>query len=329
MAHIHNHGQSSGEGKENNKRLLAAFIVTAAFMVIEVIGGLVSGSLALLADAGHMLTDAAALLMALTAVHFANHKPNGRHTFGYLRLTTLAAFINALALLVITLVIVWEAIERFYQPRPIAGWTMMVIAIAGLLANLLSFWLLHSGSSEKNMNMRGAALHVLGDLLGSVGAIVAAIIILVTGWMPIDPILSILVSGLVLRSGWRLLRESLHELLEGTPAQFDIDKLKREMTMNIAEVRNIHHVHIWQVGEKPIMTMHVQVVPPYDHDGLLHRIQHYLLEHYRISHATIQMEYQSCSQGDCAITTLEQGSASHSHAAQHHESLHHPSGHQH
>lgn len=285
----------------HNQRLLAALVVTAVFMVVEVAGGLISGSLALLADAGHMLTDAAALLMALLAVRFAQRKPTNRHTFGYLRLTTLAAFINALALLGITVLIVWEAIQRFYHPHAIQGWTMMVIAVAGLVANVLSFWLLHGGEGERNINIRAATLHVLGDLLGSVGAIAAAIIIVLTGWMPIDPILSILVSCLVLRSGWRLLRESLHELLEGTPSRIDIEQLKRELSLNIPEVRNIHHVHIWLVGEKPVMTLHAQVVPPYDHDALLYRIQSFLSEHYQIGHVTIQMEYQQCAEDDCGI----------------------------
>lgn len=297
MAHTHSHSAPSG----NRSRLAAAFIVTALFMVAEVIGGLVSGSLALLADAGHMLTDAAALLVALLAVQFAQRKPNARHTFGLLRLTTLAAFVNAIALLVITVLIVWEAIERFYQPQPIAGGLMLSVAIAGLLANLLSFWLLHRGSEEKNLNVRAAALHVLGDLLGSVGAIAAAVIIMLTGWTPIDPILSLLVSLLVVRSAWSLLRESLHELLEGAPGHINADKLARELTRSIAEVRNVHHVHIWQVGEKPVLTLHVQVIPPYDHDGLLQRIHQYLHQHYQIAHATVQMEYQPCSGPDCEL----------------------------
>ncbi|MGL9773328.1 MAG: CDF family zinc transporter ZitB [Sodalis sp. (in: enterobacteria)] len=299
--HGHNHATSPEVDRGAHQRLLAVFVVTALFMLIEAIGGWLSGSLALLADAGHMLTDTAALLMALLAVRFASRRPNSRHTFGYLRLTTLAAFLNALALLSIAVMIVWEAAHRFLAPQPIAGWTMMSIAVAGLVANIVSFCLLHGGAGEKNINLRAAALHVLGDLLGSVGAIIAALVILYTGWLPVDPLLSILVSCLVLRSGWRLLRESLHELLEGTPQQFDIEKLKREMTRNIPEVRNIHHVHLWQVGERPLMTLHVQVIPPRDHDGLLHRIQDYLLEHYHIGHATIQMEYQHCEEDDCAI----------------------------
>ncbi|MEC5342097.1 CDF family zinc transporter ZitB [Brenneria populi] len=285
----------------NGKRLLAAFIVTATFMVAEAVGGWYSGSLALIADAGHMLTDAAALLVALLAVRFAQRKANARHTFGYLRLTTLAAFVNALTLVAITVFIFWEAIQRFYQPQPVASLPMLIIAVAGLAANLAAFWLLHRGGEEKNINVRAAALHVLGDLLGSVGAIAAALIILFTGWTPIDPILSIVVSCLVLRSAWALMKESMHELLEGSPGQINIDALKRELTLNIPEVRNIHHVHLWQVGEKPLMTLHAQVIPPYDHDALLKRIQDYLLQHYRIDHSTIQMEYQHCDDDTCDI----------------------------
>lgn len=309
MAHTHT------ENTGNRNRLLAAFIVTAVFMVAEVVGGLLSGSLALLADAGHMLTDAAALFMALLAVHFARRKPNARHTFGLLRLTTLAAFVNAIALVVITVLIVWEAIRRFMAPAPVAGGLMLGIAIAGLLANILAFWLLHRGSEEKNLNVRAAALHVLGDLLGSAGAIVAALIIMYTGWTPIDPILSILVSVLVLRSAWALMRESFHELLEGAPASINVDKMKRGLTQGVAEVRDVHHVHLWLVGEKPVLTLHVQVIPPYDHDALLRRIHSWLHDNYQIEHATVQMEYQRCDGGDCGLT--EGGHAHHHHAHSH------------
>ncbi|WJY13876.1 CDF family zinc transporter ZitB [Pectobacteriaceae bacterium CE90] len=307
MTHSHSAGQGS------SRRLLAAFIVTALFMVAEAIGGFLSGSLALLADAGHMLTDTAALLIALLAVRFAQRNPTDRHTFGYLRLTTLAAFVNAITLLAITFFIFWEAIQRFYHPHPIAGTLMLLIAISGLLANIVAFWLLHHGSDEKNMNVRAAAIHVLGDLLGSVGAIAAALIIMFTGWTPIDPILSILVSGLVLRSAWSLMKESIHELLEGTPDKIDVDELKKRLQLDIPEVRNIHHVHLWQVGEKPLMTLHAQVIPPYDHDALLLQIQNYLLEHYQIEHVTIQMEYQQCDDNHCHIQ----------HTMEHHHHHHH------
>lgn len=311
MAHSHPHSHHAEEG--NARRLLIAFSITALFMVTEVIGGLVSGSLALLADAGHMLTDAAALLMALLAVHFSRRPASGRHTFGWLRLTTLAAFVNAIALVAITVLIVWEAVVRFYQPQPVAGATMLIIAFAGLLANLLSFWVLHGGGEERNMNVRAAALHVLGDLLGSVGAIIAALVILWTGWTPIDPILSVLVSCLVLRSAWRLLKESMNELMEGAPVALDIAALKRNLARSIPEVRNVHHVHIWLVGEKPLMTLHVQVIPPHDHDALLHRIHHFLAQEYQIGHATVQMEYQPCHGPECDLNDPASGHLHHHH----------------
>lgn len=311
MAHTHSHAPSSQD--QNAKRLMLAFGITATFMVIEVIGGLISGSLALLADAGHMLTDAAALLFALLAVIFSRKPPSGGRTFGWLRLTTLAAFVNAIALVVITIIIVWEAIQRFLQPQPVAGVTMMVVAVAGLIANIAAFWILHRGSEEKNLNVRAAALHVLGDLLGSVGAIIAALVILWTGWTPVDPILSVLVSCLVLRSAWRLLKESVNELLEGAPASLDIAALKRNLNRSIPEVRDVHHVHVWMVGEKPVMTLHVQVIPPHDHDALLGRIQHFLEHQYAISHVTIQMEYTPCQGPDCHLNEAQAGHAHHHH----------------
>ena len=313
MAHRQDSHSHAPQDDSNARRLLLAFGVTAGFMVVEAIGGLISGSLALLADAGHMLTDSAALLFALLAVNFARRPPSTRHTFGWLRLTTLAAFVNAIALLFIIILIVWEAVQRFNHPQPVAGVTMMVIAVAGLLANVLAFWILHRGSEEKNLNVRAAALHVMGDLLGSVGAIIAALVIMTTGWTPIDPILSVLVSCLVLRSAWSLLKESVNELLEGAPQSIDVAALKRNMRRSLPEVRDVHHVHVWLVGEKPLMTLHVQVVPPHDHDALLDRIHHFLEEHYQIEHATVQMEYQPCSGPECHLSEVHTGHGHHHH----------------
>ena len=312
MAHSHSHSPLPDDA--NSRRLLLAFSVTALFMLVEVVGGFISGSLALLADAGHMLTDAAALFFALLAMHFARRPPSTRRTFGWLRLTTLAAFVNAIALVVITLFIIREAFVRFSHPQPVAGATMMVIAVAGLLANVLAFWLLHRGNEEKNLNVRAAALHVLGDLLGSVGAIIAALIIMFTGWTPADPILSVLVSLLVLRSAWALLRESVNELLEGAPLSLDIEALKRHMRRTIPAVRDVHHVHVWLVGEKKVITLHAHVIPPHDHDGLLRQIEHFLHHHYQIEHATIQMEYQLCSGPDCHLSETQ---ADHAHSHHH------------
>ena len=299
MAHSHNHSHAS----VNRSRLLAAFIVTTLFMLAEVIGGWLSGSLALLADAGHMLTDAGALLLALLATHFAQRTPARHQTFGMLRLTTVAALMNALALLVIIVLIVWEAILRFRSPQPVEGGLMLGIAVAGLLANILCFYLLKQGDGEQNLNVRAAALHVMGDLLGSAGAIIASLLIMWTGWTPFDPILSILVSLLVLNSARQLIRDSLRELLEYGPAEIDIDKLRRQLTMNIAEIRNVHHLHLWQVGEKNILTLHARVIPNYQHDEILSRIHDWLKANYSIAHATVQLEYQECAQPECQLAT--------------------------
>uniref|UniRef100_UPI0020112555 cation diffusion facilitator family transporter n=1 Tax=Raoultella ornithinolytica TaxID=54291 RepID=UPI0020112555 len=166
---------------------------------------------------------------------------------------------------------------------------------------------------ETDLYVRAAAFHDRGDLLGSVGAIVAALVILTTGWTPIDPILSVLVSCLVLRSAWRLLQESLNELLEGAPRSLDVEGLKRDLRRSVAEVRDVHHVHVWLVGEKTVMTLHVQVVPPHDHDALLNRIQAFLQHKYNIGHVTVQMEYQPCNGPECHLNMTHAGHDPHHH----------------
>ncbi|CAK9884486.1 MAG: Zinc transporter ZitB [Candidatus Erwinia impunctatus] len=295
MAHSHS------ASRHNQNRLLAALLVTALFMLLEVASGLFSGSLALLADAGHMLTDAAALLMACLAVTFSRLGPDTKHTYGLLRLTTLAAFVNSLALLVITGVIIWEAIQRFSHPQPIAGKVMLAIAFAGLIANLVSLWLLRQGEGDKNLNVRATALHVSADLLGFVGAIAAALIIMFTGWTPIDPILSILVCLLILRSAWGLLKESLRELLEGVPVGIDIEQLTRSLKSALPEIRKLHHIHLWQVGEQPLITLHAEIDSAENHDLLLQQIHAFLYQHYNIQHATVQIESHPCEAQQCQL----------------------------
>jgi len=311
MSQTHTHAPADG----NARRLLFALLITALFMVVEVIGGMISGSLALIADAGHMLTDTASLLVALLAVYFSRRPATEKLTFGWLRLTTLAAFVNALALMVITLMIVIEAIRRFMTPEPIEGGVMLSIAVLGLLANIVSFWILHRGQEKKNLNVRAAALHVMGDLLGSVGAIIAAIVIMWFNWTPIDPILSILFSCLILRSAWRLLQESVTELLEGAPREISSAALLRKIKSAIPEVRAIHHVHFWSVGEQNLMTLHIHVIPPHSHDALLARIHQFLAREYQCTHATVQLEYQAC---ESLICTLNQPQAAGHQAHGHH-----------
>lgn len=302
----HNHHYHNGHSSErltshHSKHLIVAIIITTLFMIVEATGGWLSGSLALIADAGHMLTDIAALLMALLAVRFSCRNPNSRYTFGYLRLTTLTAFLNALLLLLITIIITWEAIYRFFQPQHITGKTMVVVAIIGTITNLVLFWFLRNDSNERNVNIRAATLHVMGDLLGSVGSIIAALIILYTDWMFVDPLLSIFVSCLILQSVWRLLQSSLRELLEGTPKQCNIDAIIYNMKNTIPKICSIHHVHIWQIGEHSLMTMHVYVTSLDSDDTLLHDMHIYLLENHNISHATIQIEHKMCENLNCDI----------------------------
>jgi cobalt-zinc-cadmium efflux system protein len=195
-----------------------ALVLTATFMVVEVIGGILSGSLALLADAGHMLTDTMALTLAAVAFGVSARPADSKRSYGYHRFQILAAFVNGLSLLLIVGWILIEAVRRLISPPDVMGKTMLIVASAGLLVNIVAFIILHGGDRE-NLNIRGAALHVAGDLLGSIAAIVAAIVIIFTAWMPIDPILSVVVALLILRSAWYLVKRSAHILLEGAPCK--------------------------------------------------------------------------------------------------------------
>ena len=202
--------------RDNMRRVVIALVLTGAFMIVEVIGGILSGSLALLADAGHMLTDTMALALAAVAFQVCKRPADAKLTYGYHRFQILAAFVNGLSLIFIVGWILFEAVDRFLDPTEVLGETMLVVAAAGLVVNLIAFAVLHGGDRE-NLNIRGAAIHVAGDLLGSVAAIAAALVIIYTGWTPIDPILSVAVAMLILRSAWVLVKRSSHVLLEGAP----------------------------------------------------------------------------------------------------------------
>lgn len=295
MAHVHTDSESS------QKPLTLALIITTVFMLVEMIGGWFAGSLALMADAGHMLTDSMALLLALLAARMAHRKPTGVYTFGWIRLPTLVALINAFLLLFMTLLIIWEAIQRFTHPKPIASGMMLAVAIAGLIANLVCFKLLHY-SGPQNINIRAAALHVFADLLGSAGAIVASLLIMYTNNSLFDPILSILVSLLIVRGAWSLLRESAKELLEAAPDALLSDQLAIELTQSFAAIKQIHHLHIWQIASRRCLTLHAQITITDNQDRLLHEIHHWLKSHYQIVHATVQFEHQICADKDCDMT---------------------------
>jgi cobalt-zinc-cadmium efflux system protein len=302
MAHDGHNGQShqthhdQGVESGNITRVQIALSLTGVFMLVEVVGGILSGSLALLADAGHMLTDTMSLALAAFAFRVSARPADAKRSFGYHRFQIIAAFVNGLSLLVIVAWILFEAVQRMLDPPDVIGSTMLMIASGGLVINIVAFLVLHGGDQE-NLNIRGAALHVLGDLLGSVAAIVAAIVILQTGWMPIDPILSVFVAALLLRSGWQLVRRSANILLEGVPDWVDLDDLQEKIVAAVPEVTEVHHVHAWGLTpQHPMLTMHIVLqCPPEDPTTIVRGVKEILRSEFDIPHSTIEMEI-----GDCA-----------------------------
>ena len=286
----------SHHGGGNMKRVIVALALTGTFMIVEVVGGILAGSLALLADAGHMLTDTMALALAAVAFHVSKRPADARRTFGYQRFQILAAFVNGLSLLLIVGWILFEAMRRFVSPVEVTGGTMLVVAAAGLVVNIIAFAVLHGGDRD-NLNIRGAALHVAGDLLGSVAAIVAAIVIIYTDWMAIDPLLSIAVAFLILKSAWALVRQSGHVLLEGAPEWLDRDEMQQKIVERVPEVSGIHHIHIWGLTPQDLMlTMHVRLGQEVsDPTSIVRRVKSTLKDDYGIGHSTIEIETADCA----------------------------------
>lgn len=266
-------------------------------MLVEVTGGFIAHSLALIADAGHMLADSASLMLALFALRVGRQPADQLYSYGRQRYEVLAAFVNGLVLLALSLWIVIEAVQRLLHPQPVQGWIMLVVAGLGLLANIGAFLVLRDG--EDNLNMRSAVLHVLGDLLANAAAMVAAGVILLSGWMPVDPLLSILVSLLILRGGWRVIRESSHILLEGTPPGFDAAAVSADLVAQVPGVSGVHHLHAWSLTDsKPMLTLHAEIADGADQDGTLAAIQQRLRERFGVAHATVQIERAPCAAGD-------------------------------
>ena len=293
--------RDTADDADSSRRTLWAMLLTGGFMIVEVIGGIVSGSLALLADAGHMLTDTAALALAWFAFRVATRPADAKRTYGYHRFQILIAFVNGLTLVAIVGWICIEALHRFFQPVEIIGGTMLVVAVLGLLVNIIAFRILHGGDRE-NLNLRGAAIHVVGDLLGSLAAIVAAVVVLWFDWTPIDPLLSVLVALLILRSAWSLLRKSAHILLEGKPEWLNIANMREELVRAVPELRNVHHVHVWSLTpQNLLLTMHAEVRTGIDQPRVLRDIKRTLNEEFGIAHATIEFEF-----GQCADDTLDE-----------------------
>ena len=298
-AHDHSHGHHHHGDEKNESRIGIAALLTGAFMGVELAGGLISGSLALIADAGHMLSDFGSLALAWIGFRMARRPANSRRTFGFRRFPVLAAFVNGLTLFAIVVWIIAEAIGRLNNPHPIEPNLMLWVAAAGLAVNVVAFAVLH-GADRDNLNVRGALLHVAGDLLGSIAAIVGAIMIMNTGWLQIDPILSALVSLIILRSAWSLTFESAHILLEGAPHNMDLDKVTHDLE-HVEGVVDIHHAHLWSLdGRRSMMTMHARIREDAAGPAVVARIKARLHDIHGIDHATIEIESEACADAECA-----------------------------
>ncbi|QBG54924.1 cation transporter [Bacillus amyloliquefaciens] len=284
----HNHTDGS-----NKKVLLISFIMITGYMIIEAIGGFLTNSLALLSDAGHMLSDSISLMIALIAFKLAEKKASHNKTFGYKRFEILAAVINGVALILISLYIIYEAIKRFSHPPEVATTGMLIISIIGLAVNILVAWImLNGGDTKNNLNIKGAYLHVVSDMLGSIGAILAAILIIFFGWGWADPLASVIVAVLVLRSGYNVTKDAIHVLMEGTPENIDVTDIIH--TIEETEgIQNIHDLHIWSITSGlNALSCHAVVddqLTISESERILRKIEHEL-EHKGITHVTIQME---------------------------------------
>jgi cobalt-zinc-cadmium efflux system protein len=289
--HAHHHGAA---GSTDEWRIGWAFVIIFVFMLVEVAGGLISGSLALLADAGHMVSDAVALAMSWAALRIGKRPADHQRSYGYRRVEVLVAFVNGCTLFVIAGWILFEAVRRFADPVEVLGGTMLVVAIAGLLANIVAFLVLQGGN-RANLNMRSAWLHVLGDLLGFVVAIVAAVVILFTGWSPIDPLLSVLVAILILKSAGEIVKSSAHILLEGTPPGFDPGAVRDDLIGAVPAVVEVHHIHAWSITqEQSLVTLHVRCASDCDTTTVVTAINRRLKERFGLKHSTIQIDHEDC-----------------------------------
>jgi cobalt-zinc-cadmium efflux system protein len=295
-AHFHTHVPRPGAGSPL-RRLWLVFALTVVFMVVEAAGGVLSGSLALLADAGHMLSDASALLLSLFAAWLAARETSRRHTYGYRRAEFLAAFVNSIGLLVLAAWIVVEAIARIGTPRAVLGGVMFWVALCGLGVNVAGVLLLR-GHSGHNLNLRSALWHLMGDMLGSLGAVGAAIVIQLTGWTPIDPLVSVLIALLIGLGGGRILFDSATLLMDRVPAEIDAEDVGSFLSA-YPQVRQVCDLHIWSVSSNETMlTAHLVVGPEVERDAFLRGLLGELQGRFGLAHMTVQLESEpqaSCS----------------------------------
>jgi cobalt-zinc-cadmium efflux system protein len=293
----HDHGHHHHAHATNERSVGLAAVLTGGFMVAEVVGGVMAGSLALLADAGHMLTDFASLALAWLGFRLTRQAADWRRTYGFDRFAVLVAFVNGIALFAIAAWIVTEAVQRLRTPVEVLGTPMLWIAAAGLGINVLVFFILRSGDKD-NLNIRAAVLHVVGDLLGSVAAVIAALVILATNWTPIDPLLSMVVALIILRSAWHVVADSGHILLEGSPPGFDSRALRDRLRSTLPFVLDVHHVHAWSISqERPMVTLHACVALGTDSGMAVREIKRRLAQEFGITHATVEIEYDACGDG--------------------------------
>ena len=292
-SHRHSHRQDASE-----RRLLVALMILGCFTLVEGIGGFLANSVALLAEAAHMLADSASLLLAITAIRVARRPPDERRTYGHRRYQPLAAFVNGQALLLLTVWVVYEAIVRLLHSPPVNGRLMLGIALVGAIANLSAYLAL---SGARSLNERSARAHVVSDLFGSGVATVAALLIIARGWVVADPLLSLVVSALVFRFAWALTRESADVLLEGVPPGFDVNRVKAELIGYVPGLAGVHHVHVWSMtGDRPTVTLHAHCLSGTDHGTVIAAIHARLEAQLNVEHTTVQIEEEgACETPGC------------------------------
>ncbi len=305
--HAHDHSRPShasgpNSPKRNDRlRLLVVLLLSASYMFAEVAGSLWTGSLALLADAGHTLSDVASLLLGLLALRIAQRPATSRRTYGHTRVEILAALVQGAALVAVSGMIAFEAIERLGQQGPVNGVGMMVVAAGGLTFNAIGLYVLNSGRSD-SINIRGVWLHLLSDALGSVGVIAAGLAVWLFGWLWADAAVSLLISGLVLFAAWQLVRDASHILMEGAPAHIDVDEIRASLA-GIPAVTGVHDLHVWTIGNGEIsLSSHLVAPPERDRPSLLREVRSLLRRRFEIHHSTVQIEVDdpSLSDAQCA-----------------------------
>lgn len=290
MGHSHSHDYGHQHGSSNKSALKWAFFLISSYMIVEVIGGIMTNSLALLSDAGHMLSDAAALGLSYVALTFGQRAASNKKTYGYKRFEILAAFINGITLIAIAVYIFFEAYRRLMHPPEVISEGMLIISTLGLIVNIMAVFILMRGDNEENLNVRSAFLHVIGDMLGSAGAIIAALLIMFLGWNLADPIASIMVAILIIISGYRVTRDSFHILMEGTPLNMDIQEVKNAL-LSLDEVREVHDLHIWSItSDFPALSCHLVVDQDEDDQMVLSKAKKLLHDEFHLHHITIQID---------------------------------------